>query len=243
MNKLRFIVNSNMAQKGFYFLLFFFFGLLLFTSCKKEDEELGQPSNLHADYYQTTKGAFVIYQATEMTHDDAVGQHDTIEYQLKTVVSDIFIDNEGREANEFLRYKSYDEGVTFYLSDVYTTIVNGPRVELVEENQRIIKLFLPPSLNVEWNINAFNSRPEKKAYYEAIHQSYQVGNLSFDSTLNVVEQKLYSLVDYRQQYEVYAKGIGLVKKYFKDLRINDFDTLDAQRGNEIYYNVLSHGVE
>ena len=33
-------------------------------------------------------------------------------------------------------------------------------------------------------------------------------------------------VSYQNQYEVYAKQIGLVKKYYKDLQISNFDTLN-----------------
>ena len=243
MNKARKVVHSSMGFKWIFPVFYFVTLSLGIVACKKDEAPSAQEMSLHTDYFPIQEGAFVIYDATEMTHDDAVGQHDTVHYQLKTLVADQYIDNQGRKANEFHRLKSTDGGTTFFLTDVYTVIVDGQRAELVEENQRIIKLFLPPKLDFDWDINVYNSRGEKRAYYEDIHSPKTINGLNFDSTVNAVEQKLYSLVDYRYQYEIYAKGVGLVKKYYKDLTIQDFDTLDAQKGNEIYYTVLTHGFE
>jgi len=60
----------------------------------------------------------------------------------------------------------------------------------------------------------------------------------------VVEQEEFSsLVDHRRKYEVYAKGVGLIHKYYKDLEIQNFDTLNVKNGNEVFYYLTGYGFE
>lgn len=216
-------------------ILFFPFLVLLF-SCKKDNSN----PELNLDYFGLSKGAFIEYQVTEISHDiDALIQHDTIYYQLKTVIGDTFVDNQGRIANKFLRYKRMNSTYNWQLTDVWTTIIEDNRGELVEENQRIIKLVFPPSKGKDWNPNAFNNMNAEESYYAQIHKAF----MNFDSTLFVEQDDFFSLVDRRKKHEVYAKGIGLIHKYFKDLKISGFDTLNVQFGTELYYDYLSHGVQ
>lgn len=216
-------------------ILFFSFLALLF-SCKKDNSN----PELNLDYFGLQKGAFVEYQVTEISHDiDALIQHDTLTYQLRTVIGDTFIDNQGRIANKFLRYKRMNLLENWQLTDVWTTILDDNRAELVEENQRIIKLVFPPSKGKDWNPNAFNNLNAEEFYYAQIHNPY----LNFDSTLFVEQDDFFSLVDRRKKHEVYAKGVGLVHKYFKDLKISGFDTSNVQFGKELYYDYLNHGVQ
>ncbi len=54
----------------------------------------------------------------------------------------------------------------------------------------------------------------------------------------------YGVMTYSKKiYEVYAKGIGLVKKYWKDLTISNFDTLNVQFGVEQFYTISGYGFQ
>jgi hypothetical protein len=210
--------------------------ILLFFSCEKDNSK----PLLHVEYYGLQKGAFVEYEVTEIQHDkDGVVQHDTMNYLLRTVIGDTIIDNQGRIANKFLRYKRGNAAENWQLTDIWTTIVTENRAELVEENQRIIKLVFPPSKGKEWNPNSFNNLSQEEYAYRSVHNSF----LDFDSTLFVEQEDFFSLVDRRKKHEVYAKGIGLVNKYYKDLKIVGFDTANVEYGKELYYTYLSHGIQ
>ena len=220
----------------FLFNLTLFIFTLILVSCEKDNPKM----DLNYDYFGLEEGAFVEYQVTEILHDvDGVIQHDTINYFLKTVIGDTFVDNQGRIANKFLRYKRWNETENWQLADIWTTIVSENKAELVEENQRIIKLVFPPSKGKDWNPNAFNSLSPQEYFYANVHEPYQ----NFDSTLLVEQDDFLSLVDRRKKHEVYAKGIGLVHKYYKDLKIIGFDTTNVQFGKELYYTYLNHGVQ
>ena len=215
--------------------------LALFQACKKDIATV----DFHYAYYDLTPGRFVVYDVVEIKHDQgATIKHDTLVYQLKSVIGDTVIDNAGRIARKFFRYKRANSTQNWVFSDVWTTIIVDNRAELVEENQRIVKLVFAPTLSKSWDINAFNSFSKLEAYYRDLHKPTLVNGLTFDSSLVVEQDDFLSLVDYRRKFEVYAKGVGLVRKYSKDLNIQNFDTINGVlNGKELFYQIRSFGVE
>jgi hypothetical protein len=216
------------------------FSILLVLSCKKESPAY----DFHYDYFDLREGRFITYDVTEIRHDDgAVVAHDTMNYQLKTVIGDTIIDNEDRIARKYLRYKRNNSSENWVLSDVWTTIITDRRAELVEENQRMVKMVFAPTISKVWDLNAFNPNNELECYYRDIHEPALINGLSFDSILVVEQEDFPSFVDYRRKYEVYANGVGLVYKYYKDLTIQNFDTLNVVFGDELFYKVTGYGFE
>jgi hypothetical protein len=214
---------------------------LLVCSCKK-DQHSSVLSSFHYGYYPIKEGSFWVYQVTEIIHDEnAAISHDTISYQLKTEIGDTLLDNEGRIVNRFNRYKRSNPLASWVLTDVWTTVVAENRAELVEENIRRVVLRFPVKTATIWDPNQFNFLPSVQAFYEYIHKPFTVGSIQSDSTVHVVSAKELTLVSYQNQYEVYAKQIGLVKKYYKDLQISNFDTLDVSQGKELYFSLLEYG--
>jgi hypothetical protein len=214
---------------------------LVLCACHKTDPELVK---MDYEYYDLTPGRYVEYEVTEIIHDvDMAVPHDTFQYDLKTVIGDTFLDNQGRIAREFLRYKKLPGQTTWTLSDIWTTLIVDARAELVEENQRIIKLLFPPRSGKNWNPNSFNNDSEQDWYYASVHQPYQLNGYEFDSTLYVQQDDFFSMVDHRRKFEVYAKGIGLIHKHYRDLKIIGFDTTNIERGTELYYRYKGHGIE
>jgi hypothetical protein len=214
--------------------------ILMFTSCKKDQANY----DLHYDYFGLLPGRFVEYNVVEIHHDiNQSVQHDTLRYQLKTLIGDTIIDNEGRVARRFIRFKRDNSSQAWTQTDTWTAIIVDRRAELVEENQRLIKLVFAPTEDKEWNVNAFNSQNELQAYYRDIHSKVLLGGQTFDSSLVVEQEDFFSLIDYRRKYETYSKNIGLISKYFKDLKIVGFDTSNVQFGTELFYNCYAFGYE
>ncbi|MFA7275069.1 MAG: hypothetical protein WC044_14460 [Crocinitomicaceae bacterium] len=216
-------------------------GLITMVACKKDKNNATY--NLHTDYFPLTEGRFIIYDVSEMIHDQDISQHDTAHYWLKTVVGQEYIDNSGRTARELIRYKSVDSGISWQTMDVWTSILDGNRAETVEENQRLLKLVFAPTSDKEWDINVYNTGSKQNAHYTSIHVPFSLNAFQFDSTIRVEQANYFTLVDFKNQTEVYAKGIGLVQKTFKDLEIQNFDTLNVQKGKELYLNCISFGFE
>lgn len=215
--------------------------LIAFVACKKNDKTTTYP--MHTDYFPLTEGRFIIYDVSEMIHNEDINQHDTMQYWLKTVVGQVYIDNSGRSARELIRYKSVDSGISWQTMDIWTSILDGNRAETVEENQRLLKLVFAPTTDKEWDINVYNTKAKQNAHYTSILVPFSLNTFQFDSTIQVEQANYFTLVDFKNQNEVYAKGIGLVQKTFKDLEIQNFDTLNVQKGKELYLNCISFGFE
>lgn len=219
------------------------FSVLVLLSCKKDNSGL---PDFHYDYYPLEEGTFVVYEAMEVAHDiQALVARDTSRYYLKTVIGEKIIDNSGQEAHKFFRYVKDSLADDWTLQDVWTTRRHEQRIELVDENVRLVKLVFPPNKTKLWDVNAYNTREKLMARYnpDLIHTPRTISNFVLDSTVHVDEQDFFSLVDHRRKYEVYAKNIGLVYKMYKDNAISNFDTLQIRIGREIHYKMIDFGVE
>jgi hypothetical protein len=215
--------------------------VLLFSACKKEKSEAPK---MYFNYFGLTPGRYVMYDVLEVEHDvNLIIPHDTSRYQLKTFIGGIYTDNFGREAREFKRYKRNTSSDPWVLADLWTAIIEDYKAELVEENQRVIKLVFAPTTDKTWNPNAFNSNEVTESYYENIHSAATLNGVSYDSILTVRQGYFKSLIDYQNKSEVYATNIGLISKSYKNLKIAGFDTLNVKKGNEIHYKCIGFGFE
>lgn len=199
----------------------------------------------HHEYFGMEQGRFVVYDVIEIFHDDDLNQHDTSIYQLKTYWADTFVDNQGRIAREFKRYVRVTENDPWVFQDVWTGLIDGIRAELIEENQRVVKLVFSPTQNKEWDANAYNMNPEQICFYRDIHGDTIIDNAAFDPTLVVEQEQNNSLIDSVHRYEMYAKGVGLIYKYDRDLhyQLNQQSQFYLDRGSERYYRFVSTGIE
>lgn len=221
------------------FGLFFFALLAVSLGCKKDPGV-----NFHYNYYPVNEGHYVIYQVRDIHIDQVVNQFDTTNFYIKALIGDTLIDNEGRIVRRYERYFGPTSNGPWVLNDIWTTLINGNKAELVEENNRTIKMVFSPTKYQSWDPNAYNTMGEAECYYTEIHRPLTLNNLSFDSTVTVVEQAFdVNFIEHKEKYEQYAKGVGMVKKVFVDCTINNFDTLQIVSGRKLYMNVVDYGNE
>lgn len=219
------------------------YAVLIFVSVALLSCKDNKGVDLHLNYQPMESGLYVIYDAKEVFIDGPSAINDTSEYLLKVGIGVDYVDNEDRLNKEVVRSVSTDGGQTWSVADVWYLYRDLTRAELIEENERKVKLTFAPTFDKDWDINAYNSKEEQRAIYEVLHESYSINGTQFDSTLTVRQADFTSLVDYDKELEVYAKGVGMIQKYFKNLTINNFDTLDIVKGQELYLNYRSHGYE
>ena len=153
-------------RSSYKYLLLLIVGVLtLISSCKQDP-----PPKFHFEYFGLKEGRYVIYDVTEITHNKALLIHDTVHYQMKTVWGEIYIDNEGREGREYIIYKRDSVTQSWNLTDVWYGLYDGIRAELIEENQRRVKLVFAPTLQKDWDENAYN--PDEELYPPHHDQMY-----------------------------------------------------------------------
>lgn len=217
--------------------MFFLFALVV-AGCKKEDTP---PADLGLDYYPAEVGTWVHYKVMEAEHDDAVGIHDTIYYELKEIVESTFIDNQGRPSLRIERYKRADSLSAWVIADIWYATQTNQGLEKIEEDVRFMRMAYPVDDDEEWNGNVFNQQPAWDYFYEDVDQPRYYNNLYFEKTAKVNQRYNHNLVEFEHAYEVYARHIGLVRKYYKDFTIINFDTLHPVLGSEIHQTVVAYG--
>jgi hypothetical protein len=223
----------------------FIFVVTILFSCKREDS----PIDFQTEYFGLTPNRYVVYDVTRIWHDDAAGIHDTIYSQLKTYIGDTVIDNEGRIARKFIRSLRNNPQEDWVSADVWTAIIDDYRAELVEENQRKIKLVFVPSEEKTWDVNAFNPLGRLEATFFDINLARVINGVGISASVGVLTSNVVNQVEYRKKYEIYGKNIGLVSRYEKDftLKIDPStpgpDTLQPLKGYELFYSIKSYGIE
>jgi hypothetical protein len=202
-----------------------FFALL--TACKKEiipnDNIL-----LGKEYFPITKDHTIEYAIDSIIYNDFNKSTDTFRMQFKDVIGESFYDNEGRESYVVNRYCRKDD--TYLWKDLmtfYATKTNF-RVEVVENNLRMIKLVFPVKLKTYWSGNIYIPAhiDDKLKWlwnwnytYTYINQPFNTGLASFSNTIEVIgindstnnpEQFPDAIANKTYSKEVYAKNVGLI---------------------------------
>ena len=210
---------------------------MAFIACKKNSTEV----DLGYSYVPLDSGITTIFQVRDIFHDEALfPAHDTNYYQIKSVVGESFLDDIGDKTHKIRRYYRATSQEAWQIKDVWTIKNTGNRIEIVEENNRIIDFVFAPSLDKNWNANALNEFDTKDSYFLSIDRPSTINSFFFESTCAISHQAFTSFVDHNVEQDVYAKGIGKVYSVLKELTIDNFDTLDISKGLEIEYRLIDY---
>lgn len=206
-----------------------FFLFLALSSCKKSDYE---ETKMYYTYFPTDIGSWIEYEAREIIHDASLGS-DTTYYFLKEVITEEFIDNEGRVTFRIERFKKDSLNGEYVISDVWYRNLTNSKAENVEENQRFIKLVFPIKKNKSWNGNSQNSLETWDYEYDSLHVERTLNNLYFDSTVMVSQIDNINPFQHQVAYEIYANYIGLVRKSYINIENGD--------GRELELTIIDYG--
>ena len=226
------MVHKN--KIGFIFL----FALAL--SCKKDKEE---PVDFKYEYAPQTIGHYCVYDVKEITHDNAVGLHQTITYKLKEKIQSSYIDDEGRPSLRLERSKLDTATGNWVVTDIWNSTRITSRYERSEEDIRFIRLAFPVKEGANWDGNAYNQIGAWNYKYTDVDVARSYSGLNFANTARVLQIDEFNFVQKQLAFEVYAKNVGLVFKYYKYLNINAYDSTNIDTGTELYMNILYYGVE
>jgi hypothetical protein len=213
-----------------------FVSILLFFGCKKSNSE---SVNYYYSYFPLDVDAWIEYDVLDIIHSE-LGS-DTAVYQLKEITTEEFLDNEGRLTYRIERYWRDDSNANWSVKDVWYSNKTTTTAEKVEENVRFTKLIFPINTSKYWDGNAFNNLGEWEYYYDSLHKPKLINNLSFDSTITVIQRDNENVVEYEKVKEIFAVDIGLIYKSHIDLDINLSNILDINSGRELEMTVTAYG--
>ena len=214
-----------------------FASIILFIGCKKSNNE---SVNYYYNYFPLELDAWIEYDVLDIMHNES-GSSDTSVYQLKEITTEEFIDNEGRLTYRIERYRRDDVNANWSIKDVWYSNKTKTTAEKVEENVRFTKLIFPINTSKYWNGNAFNNLEEWEYSYDSLHKPKLINNLSFDSTITVIQRDNQNVVEYEKVKEIFAIDIGLIYKSHIDLDINLSNILDINSGRELEMTITAYG--
>jgi len=220
-----------------YRFSFLFFAIIMvsFYSCSKEVEE---SPDMGSDYFPVEQGIFVSYQVESIVWDDNTQTVDTTHYQLRMLIDSTFMDNAGRTSYRWKRFLKTDT-TNWEYDHTYAFTKTNSRLETIEGNNRYVRLAFPVRLGSKWDVNAFNTQGSLKASYIDIDVSKKIGNESFEKCAIALLEDNSSLINEYYQEDIYARGIGLVKRINK--HIDKKFTGEIVKGYKHTFVVYEHG--
>jgi hypothetical protein len=248
-------------------LTFLLVAMILTFSCKKSSTTINYPSAQITDYLQLAPGKSITYRLDSLEFVNFGTQRITVSYQAMDLIDTLITDNLGRPSWRVNRFLSDTTGTTpWILNETYMVTSTRNDLEVVENNLRFIKLFLPIQDGVNWSGNSYidtdkdtvaNNDPDLSYFadwnyiYDSVGMPYNTrGGIVNDAVIvnqtnqyygDSTNSSIISGVIYGQ--EVYGKGIGLIHKnlvHWEYQPPNIQDPVASYYGYGIELNMISH---
>lgn len=209
---------------------------LCMTGCQKKTGtvDTGQIS----DYYPLAVGKYITYDLDSFVYINFGLDRETHHYIARDIVADTFRDATGNLSYTIRRLFRDDTDTTQWTDDLtYYVTPSNTSLELVENNLRYLKLYMPLREGLTWNGNRYLPyEPFPQFYfassehtqlnwnylYENVGSSATVNDMNFDSTLTVgsdaTDSTNFPVTDIQTfgtrtaWTETYAKNVGLIYK-------------------------------
>tara|TARA_R110002049_G_scaffold143426_1_gene305532 strand:+ start:833 stop:1510 length:678 start_codon:yes stop_codon:yes gene_type:complete len=192
-------------------------GVLLFLSaCEGSDDSISP--DFGYEYSPLEVGNYVIYQIDSIHYDDFANTVDTFSYQLKEVIDSSYTLLDGQEGYRLERFRRNNASSNWRIIDVWVVYRTKNQFIRIEENQPIVKLVFPVKTEVQWDINSRNTSESTLAEITSIQSNSTIRGLALNETATVTIIDDRNLIERKLDQERYSKEVGLVSRYFKDLR-------------------------
>ncbi|MFK7922762.1 MAG: hypothetical protein AB8H47_12435 [Bacteroidia bacterium] len=208
-----------MKKRLIYSLLLVLSSLVL-LNCNRE-KQIVEPHTL--EIFPLEKGKFRVSYVRDTTFTTAGREKGVANvYFKKETVSDQEEDLLGRPINaiqifrsDSFLYPNYDFKASRVYSQYLEPQLSGDYYgERIQENQRFLVLKFPVYEGVRWNGNQFNNLGSQEFKYQTIDTNVVIRGITYESCVMVVQKAdTNNFISDKFAYEIYAPGIGLVKKY------------------------------
>lgn len=216
----------NLKQLNTILSLFLFINF----ACTKQDETLD--SEKISDYYPLKVGKYITYKLDSTVYLSLGTKKETRNYIIQDKIDSIITDNLGRPSYKIKRLIRSKTDTTKWLDQTsYLVTPDSMRVEMVQNNQRYIKMIEPIRDEFGWNAHVYINTisfpdlqylDQWRYEYQNVRKPQQYNSLSFPETITIRQRNdslgnpsnksFYFEVNVAK--EVYAKKVGLVYKEF-----------------------------
>ena len=186
---------------------------LSYWGCKPD--ELIIPKKISLSPIET--GKYIIYHRLELNHDAFNSQTDTTNYWIKESIESSFLDQENDTAYRLQINHSNDEGLSWEFHHYAFIKEDDFGIERTDFDIKKVKLSFPVENNKRWDINMFNNQDAQYGYYIRIDEPFYTDNSVFDKTVAIKIADRQDIIFTQFEEEIYARGIGLIQRQFKDI--------------------------
>lgn len=217
MNTIRFIIYITLT--------------LITWSCNKTTETIR--SNSIQSYMPLEIGKFIVYQLDSTVYTNLGSKIEVRSYQIKDTIQSFTADNMGRKVFRISRLlRSQTDSNNWLNVYTYNVIDDSTQLEIIESNQRYLKLKLPIKEGFSWKGNTYINTityPELQFLnnweyrYQDVNKNISINNIGFPNTVTVLQRNdtinnpsnknVFSEINYSK--EVFAENVGLIFKEFK----------------------------
>jgi hypothetical protein len=227
-----FIFNSMPVNR----LVFSFISALIILSYSCKDDEVVTIDQSHDySYFPLEQGFWVEYNADSIVHltDDDANDVDTsitrYHFQIREEIDSSFMDGENQKAYCIKRYRRDSDTLPWEFMNVWTAKITPYSAQRVEDNIRYIRLHFPITADATWKGNAYNFYSSDEDYvYENLYEPGQYNNLTFDSTISVLQYDFLSHINRIYKKEIYGPRVGMLFK-----QIDSVSTTNTSNGTII----------
>lgn len=226
--------------------IFFCTAIALVASCKKETLP---PVEMGKAYYPDNDGHWVIYKVDSAVWDpfyfnypDDPNFYKTYSFYIKEKIESHYYDLQNRLTQRIERYKKDSINGAWYYLDTWTANVTATTAQKTEENITYVKFIFPVSDGDEWNGNAYNYLGQQDYFFDKTYDTFIINNVTFDSSVTVVQKRYSNMIEEYNQYEVFAKKAGMIyKKYRAVSKIKVDGFMQIKGGVDYTYTMEDYG--
>lgn len=220
MGTLKNIISFFLLYSGFLFIL---------PAC---DNTPPEPVDIieAMEYYPLEIGKYITYRVDSIHYFETIA-NDTVQVEIKELLIDTFRDGSNKLNYSYQRFSRPAGSSDWLLVGTGVCLKNGNSIEKVEDNLRFIKLVSPISAGLEWNGHAYlgglSSIPVAQSCnnleflegwifkYSAVNVPETIGDFNFEDVVTVEQNGSQNLIEFNQSIEKYAKGVGMVYRFFR----------------------------
>ncbi|SHM85764.1 hypothetical protein SAMN04488057_104101 [Cyclobacterium lianum] len=221
-------------RQSFVLFLIFIFGC---ETYREDPETIGSP------FYPFAMGNFWEYSVEETVYFGE-GDAENRSFYYRDEMVDQYL-NADNELVYKIQRKSSPDRINWFNERIFTVSLSRNRIIRQDDNLQEIILVYPADTGREWDGNALNNKLMQTFVVER-EGDYILGNLNFAETITVRQREEDDLITIRDnRYEVFAKNIGLVEKYYEVFRYcsrNDcLGEQIIQEGRFTHLKLIGHG--
>ena len=183
--------------------------------CKPSDNVI--PLNFKNSFFPIQIDKFIIYSYEELNHNAFDSKTDTINYWIKETIDTSFLDQENDSTYRLRIDHSIDEGLNWEFQYYAVLKEDDYGIERSDYDIKRVKLTYPVHDNKRWDINMFNNQDIQYGYYKNTDTPYQIEDSLFNETVIVKLANQEDIIFTQFEEEVYARGLGLIKRKFIDI--------------------------